>query len=341
MRRKEAPFENTTGPDAGKTSRDARRTERTINYLRISVTDLCNYRCIYCMPSGRVRRLPHSEILSFEEIATVVRAAVPLGINKLRLTGGEPLVRKGVPKLVEMLARVPGIEEIYLTTNGSLLEKLALPLKRSGLTRINISLDSLRPDRYREITRGGDLEKLWRGIAAAEKAGFSPIKLNVVMIKGINDDEIEEIAALTFDRSYEIRFIEYMPLGPCDVSAQFVHVPAEEIKRRLAKLGALMPLPKWNSSGPAERFQLQGARGTLGFISAMSHNFCATCNRIRLTADGRLLSCLFSGQTVEVKSLLRSSAPPSRLKEAIQLAISLKPAARASTCRNFMNTIGG
>ncbi len=314
---------------------------RHINYFRISVTDLCNYRCTYCMPPEGVKQLPHEEILTFEEICTVVKAAIPLGINKIRLTGGEPLVRKGVPELVRMLSNLKGVEEIYLTTNGSLLEKFALPLKQSGLTRINISLDSLLADRYRDITRGGDLEKVWKGIDAAFKAGFKPIKLNVVVIKGVNDDEVQDFAALTLEQAFEVRFIEYMPFGPTEISRKMCHVPADEIRKRIEGLGKLLPLPRRSLSGPAERYQLEGAAGTLGFIAAMSHSFCPTCNRIRLTADGRLLSCLFSGQSLEIKSLLRSSAPLSRISEAIRQAIEAKPAMRAERCENFMSSIGG
>jgi cyclic pyranopterin phosphate synthase len=318
-----------------------RMPERHINYLRVSVTDLCNYRCTYCMPPHGVKRLPHSEILTFEEICTVVGAAIPLGINKLRLTGGEPLVRKGVPELVEMLGRLHGLKEIYLTTNGSMLDQLASALKKSGLTRINISLDSLKAEKYNEITRGGDLKKVWKGIRAAADAGFEPIKLNVVVISGINDDEIEDFAALTIKNSYEIRFIEYMPFGPKEISGKFAYVAADEMKRRIRSVGNLLPLPRRSLSGPAERFQLEGAQGTLGFIAAMSHSFCPKCNRIRLTADGRLLSCLFSGQSVEVKSLIRTGAPISKISEAIRLAIASKPASRAASCENFMSSIGG
>lgn len=293
------------------------------------------------MPLEGVAQLPHSEILSFEEIRSVVEAAIPLGIDKLRLTGGEPLIRKGVPQLVEMLAKLPGLQEVYLTTNGSLLDRFALELKQSGLTRLNVSLDSLKPDRYREITRGGDIAKVWKGIQAARDAGFTPIKLNVVVIKGVNEDEIEDFAALTLKRPFEVRFIEYMPFGPTEISRKLSHIPADEVKLRIAKLGNLQPLPRRSMSGPAERYQLEGARGSLGFIAAMSHSFCPTCNRIRLTADGRLLSCLFSGQSVDVKSLLRSSAPAARISEAMQEAINAKPAARNARCDNYMSSIGG
>lgn len=345
MKKEAVPQNRETGRPSISSSGGAQRQpdtpERYINYLRVSVTDLCNYRCTYCMPPAGVRRLPHSEILTFEEISRVVGAAIHLGINKLRLTGGEPLIRKGICELVEMLAHMPGLEEIYLTTNGSLLEEFASDLKKSGLTRINISLDSLKADRFREITRGGDLHKVWRGIEAAAKAGFDPIKLNVVVIKDVNDDEIEEFAALTVNRTFEVRFIEYMPFGPKEVSGKFAYVPAGEIKRRISSLGDLLPLPARSLSGPAERYRLKGAQGTLGFIAAMSHSFCPKCNRIRLTADGRLLSCLFSGQSIEVKSLLRSDAPDSRIAEAIRLAIALKPASRAASCENLMSSIGG
>ncbi|UCD57357.1 MAG: GTP 3',8-cyclase MoaA, partial [Candidatus Hydrogenedentota bacterium] len=308
---------------------------------RVSVTDLCNYRCTYCMPPEGVKRLPHSEILTFEEICSVVGAAIPLGINRVRLTGGEPLVRREIPKLVRMLTHLPGIEEVYLTTNGSFLEELAGALRRSGLSRINVSLDSLRPERYQHITRGGCLKKVWRGIEVARRIGFDPIKLNVVVIEGVNDDEIEDFAAFTRENPVEVRFIEYMPFGPLEVSARFRYVTVDEMRKRISAVGNMQRLPGMSRSGPAERHKLEGAKGVIGFIPAMSHSFCSTCNRIRLTADGRLLSCLFSGQSVEVKSLLRSGAAPEKISDAIRLAIRSKPSARSERCENFMSSIGG
>ena len=293
------------------------------------------------MPPEGVQQLPHSEILTFEEICSVVSAAVPLGINRVRLTGGEPLVRRGTPDLVGMLTSLPGIEEVYLTTNGSLLEEFSPALRRNGLSRINVSLDSLKPDRYKEITRGGDLERVWRGIEAARSAGFEPIKLNVVVIKGVNDDEIEDFAAFTRENSIEVRFIEYMPFGPTEQLRNYECVTAAEMKKRIGAIGKLMPLSRSNQSGPAERYRLEGARGVLGFIPAMSHSFCSTCNRIRLTADGRLLSCLFSGRSVEVKSLLRSNAPAAKISGAVRLAIESKPPVRSERSENFMSKIGG
>ncbi len=314
---------------------------RAINYLRVSVTDLCNYRCTYCMPPEGVQRLPHSEILTFEEICSVVNAAIPLGINRVRLTGGEPLVRRGVPELVRMLSRMPGVEEVYLTTNGSLLDKFADALKTNGLSRINVSLDSLRADRFHRITRGGNLEDVWRGIESAKAAGFDTIKLNVVVIKGINDDEIEDFAALTMKKSFEVRFIEHMPFGPEASLKNYEYVTAEAMKKRIGALGSLERLPGISRSGPAERYKLTGAQGVIGFIPAMSHSFCSTCNRIRLTADGRLLSCLFSGQSVDVKTLLRSGAASDRISDAIRLAIDSKPSVRAERCESYMSSIGG
>jgi len=293
------------------------------------------------MPPEGVERLPHSEILTFEEIRTVVGAGIPLGINRVRLTGGEPLVRRDVPQLVRMLSSLPGIEEVYMTTNGSLLGEFAHALRQNGLKRVNVSLDSLKAERYREITRGGRLEKVWRGIEIARKAGFEPIKLNVVVIKGVNDDEIVDFAKLTLENSYEVRFIEYMPFGPPAVSGKFEYIPADEMKRHIGVLGPLEKLPGVSLSGPAERYKLAGARGVIGFIPAMSHSFCPTCNRIRLTADGRLLSCLFSGRAVEVKSLLRTGAPAERISDAIRLAIDSKPSGREARCESFMSSIGG
>lgn len=318
-----------------------KKDERIINYLRVSVTDLCNYRCAYCMPPEGVEWLPHSEILSFEEIRSVVEAAVPLGINRVRLTGGEPLIRKGAPALVRMLSRLDGIEEVYLTTNGSRLEELSEELRRSGLKRLNVSMDSLRPDRYKAMTRGGDLEKVWRGIDAARKAGFDPIKLNVVVIKGVNDDEVEDFAAFTIDNPFEVRFIEYMPFGPTEEMRSYECVTAGEIKKRIGALGRLHPLPRHKQNGPAQRYALEGAAGAIGFIPAMSHSFCSTCNRIRLTADGRLLSCLFAGESVDVKSLLRADAPREKIADAIRLAIEAKPAVRSDRSESFMSSIGG
>jgi cyclic pyranopterin phosphate synthase len=315
--------------------------QRKINYLRVSVTDLCNYRCTYCMPPEGVQRLPHSEILSFEEICSVVNAAVPLGINRVRLTGGEPLVRRGIPDLIRLLTRVPGVEEVYLTTNGSLLDGLADELKASGLSRINVSLDSLKPERFRAITRRGDIQDVWRGIEAAQKAGFEPIKLNVVVIKGVNDDEIEDFAIFTRENPFEVRFIEYMPFGPEESLKHYECITADEMKERIRALGNLERLPKFFHSGPAERYRLEGAQGVIGFIPAMSHSFCSTCNRIRLTADGRLLPCLFSGRAVDVKALLRSNAGPEKISEAVRLAIKSKPSVRAQRCESFMSSIGG
>jgi cyclic pyranopterin phosphate synthase len=324
-----------------KAEKAAETSKRVINYLRVSVTDLCNYRCTYCMPPEGVRRLPHSEILSFEEICEVVSAAIPLGINRVRLTGGEPLVRRGVPELVRMLTHLPGIEEVYLTTNGSLLHKYAHVLRANGLSRINVSLDSLKADRFHDITRGGNLEEVWNGIETAVSAGFEPVKLNVVVIKGVNDDEIEEFAALSMERPFEVRFIEYMPFGPEDSLENYECVTADEMKKRIREIGNLKRLPGVSQSGPAERYKLERARGVIGFIPAMSHSFCSTCNRIRLTADGRLLSCLFSGRSVEVKSFLRSGAEAERISDALRLAIDSKPSIRAERCESFMGSIGG
>ena len=322
-------------------NRTTEQPKRVINYLRVSVTDLCNYRCTYCMPPEGVEQLSHTEILSFEEIRSVVKAAIPMGINRVRLTGGEPLVRKGTPDLVRMLASLPGIEEVYLTTNGSRLEELASKLRSNGLSRLNISMDSMRPDRYKAITRGGDLDKVWRGIEAARKAGFDPIKMNVVVIKGVNDDEIADFVDLTRENPFEVRFIEYMPFGPTEELRNYECVTAAEIRTRIAGFGKLHPLPRHRQNGPAQRYQLEGAKGTLGFIPAMSHSFCSTCNRIRLTADGRLLPCLFSEQSVDVRSILRSGAPSEDVSDAIQLAIDSKPSVRSEQSGSFMSSIGG
>jgi len=269
---------------------------RQINYLRISVTDKCNLRCKYCMPPEGVADLGHDTILKFEEIERIVEAAASLGITKYRLTGGEPLVRKGITGLIEKLAKVPGVEEIVMTTNGILLGKYAEELKKAGLTRVNVSMDTLRNHRYKEITRGGDLDAVIEGINAAEKAGLGPIKLNVVMMKGFNEDELMDFVQLTFQHDYEIRFIELMPLGTALNDCEYGYISCEELKSRLP---ALRPVPQ--NGGVAELFKYPGAKGKIGFITPISSCFCQECNKLRLTSDGKVKTCLHSEQELDLK----------------------------------------
>jgi cyclic pyranopterin phosphate synthase len=296
---------------------------RPINYLRISVTDRCNLRCVYCMPAEGIKLMSHNDILTYEEIYTVARAAAGLGINKLRLTGGEPLVRLGLPSLVQMLAKIDGVDDISLTTNGVLLGRYARELKDAGLRRVNVSLDSLKPDRFKLITRIGDnLGEVLKGIEVARAVGLEPVKLNVVVMAGINDDELLDFAAKTIDEGWQVRFIELMPLVGRDTT-QFVS--ASEMKRRLEPLGELTPYLPSVGNGPAKYFRLPNAKGAIGFITPISEHFCFQCNRLRLTADGRLRPCLLSDYEVDLKPSLRGGISSSGLKKLIKQAVANKP----------------
>ncbi len=275
---------------------------RKINYLRLSVTDRCNLRCSYCMPPEGIAKRSHSDMLSYEEMFTIARAAVGLGIEKIRVTGGEPLVRKGVVPFLARLAAIPGLKQLVLTTNGLLLDELAIPLRDAGVQRLNISLDSLRPEVFARITRCGDLPRLLAGITAAERAGF-PIKLNAVVMRGINDDELLEFAAMTLDRPITVRFIEYMPAIK-EPGWQGLVMPGEEILDRVAARYPLSRLAQGELSGPAREFRIDGACGTIGIITPLSEHFCGDCNRIRVTSTGTARSCLFSDAEVDLKPYL-------------------------------------
>ncbi len=304
---------------------------RVIDYLRVSVTDRCNLQCVYCAPTPRVPRRTHQEILQYEEIVRVVDAAVGLGLRKIRLTGGEPLVRAGLPTLVAGLAKIPGLQEISLTTNGILLERLARPLADAGVARVNISLDTLRSERFDRIARGGSIDAVWRGIEAAERAGLTPLKLNMVVIRGLNDDELEAFARLTLDHPWNVRFIELMPIanqgdwGEGFPAPRRRLVPVAEIRQRLAPLGDLLAVDQVRGNGPAQIARLPGALGTLGFISAVSQHFCETCNRLRLTADGWLRPCLLQEGEVDVRAALRGGADKVQLQAVITRAVLAKP----------------
>jgi cyclic pyranopterin phosphate synthase len=265
--------------------------------------------------------MSHSEILSYEEIRTVVRAAAELGINKIRLTGGEPLVRAELPKLIKMLSRIEGIQELSLTTNGTLLKNYALELRQAGLSRINLSLDTLKPDRFRYITRLGRLKDVLEGISAAKKAGFDPVKINAVVMQGINDDEILDFARMTCEEGCHVRFIELMPFKGM---AEFV--PSVEVRQRISLLGKLEPCPSITGNGPARYYRLAGAKGTIGFISPLTElPFCSRCNRIRLTPDGRLRPCLLGEDEIDLKMPLRNNASTEELRRLILKAVASKP----------------
>ncbi len=297
---------------------------RTIDYMRISITDRCNLRCIYCMPPGGIKFLSHEDILRYEEIARVLRVAAAMGVRKVRITGGEPLMRKNVTHLIRMIKGIEGISQLSLTTNGILLERYAGELTEAGLDRVNVSLDSLKPDRYRQITRGGDLGAVLRGIEAAEKAGLTPIKINMVPIRGLNDDEVGELAKLTLASPYQVRFIEFMPFVSEEIWNGEKFISSSEIQSRIEKIGALHPA-KMKKSGPAQYFRFEGAAGVVGFISPISNHFCAECNRLRLTADGKLRPCLFSETEIDLRPALRSGGSDEEIRRLIELSIAVKP----------------
>ncbi|HXZ30223.1 MAG TPA: GTP 3',8-cyclase MoaA [Dehalococcoidia bacterium] len=297
---------------------------RSINYLRISVTDRCNLRCIYCMPPEGVPQMSHTEILSYEEIRTVVRAAAELGINKIRLTGGEPLVRAELPNLIKMLSQIKGIQELSLTTNGTFLKKYALELKQAGLSRVNVSLDTLKPGKFRYVTRLGKLKDVLEGIEAAKEAGFQPVKINTVVMRGINDDETLDFARMTYKDGWHVRFIELMPFKGI---AEFV--PTVELRQHISLLGKLEPCPdsiRITGNGPAMYYRLSGAKGTIGFISPLTEtSFCSRCNRMRLTPDGKLRPCLMGEDEIDLRTPLRSGASTEELKRFILKAVASKP----------------
>lgn len=298
---------------------------RQITYLRISVTDRCNFRCVYCMPPQGVAHVPHERIMRYEEIAALVAVAARLGIRKVRLTGGEPLVRADLPRLVQMISSIEGIEDISLTTNGILLEKYASALTQAGLKRVNVSLDTLNPEKFARITRGGDLNKVLQGITAAEACGLTPIKINVVIMRGINDDELIDLAKLTLTHPWNLRFIELMPIenqqpwGEGFPPPDDIFMPVSEVMEILRPLG-LQPVDLPGDSGPALPYRLRGAVGSVGFISPLTEqHFCQRCNRLRLTADGHLCPCLMSDLEIPVLPALRAGKPiESILNEAIQ-----------------------
>jgi cyclic pyranopterin phosphate synthase len=295
---------------------------RTINYLRLSVTDRCNMRCRYCMPAEGVAKLCHDDILSYEELYRVARSAVALGIEKIRVTGGEPLVRKGIVDFLGRLSALPGLRQLVLTTNGILLGAMAEDLRAAGVQRLNISLDSLRPDVFGRITRGGDLAQVLAGISAAERAGF-PIKLNMVVMRGINDEEIFEVASLAQEKEYTIRFIEYMP-AIREEGWQSLLVPGREIMSRIGKHFRLSQVVKKDLAGPAQEYRITGGAGTIGVITPITGHFCGDCNRIRVTASGLAKGCLFSGTGVDLKPYV-ASGDDIGLDRALREIVTVKP----------------
>jgi cyclic pyranopterin phosphate synthase len=299
------------------------------------------------MPEEGISLIPHREILTYEEILRIVRVFAAEGISKVRLTGGEPLVRKGIVGFVSRLSAIEGIEDLSLTTNGILLKDFARDLKQAGLKRINISLDSLNKERFRQIARRDGFERVWEGIEESLKAGLTPIKINMVAIKGLNDDEIESFARLTLDLPLVVRYIEYMPSGIGEEWKEGNILTIPQIKNRLEKMGNLFPVPSDQWDGPAKRFRLEGALGEIGLIGPVSDHFCEACNRLRLTPDGKIRTCLFSDEEIDVKEFLRNGGSDEDVKKQLLVALKTKPERHQINTRQFkkcqrnMSAIGG
>lgn len=318
---------------------------RKVDYLRISITDRCNLRCFYCQPE-EIPIFQHTDILSYEEILFIVRAAAKAGFHKIRLTGGEPLVRRDISNLIGSLTSVDGIEEVTLTTNGLLLEDQASSLITAGLRRINVSLDTLHPLKFYKITGQNDFHRVRRGLEQALALGFDPIKINMVVIRGVNDDELELFARWAMESPHIVRFIEYMPIGPRNGWHPSRFVSIDEMRSRLMKMGTLDRLTPSESDGPAQCFCLNSS-GKIGLIGALSHCFCQTCNRLRLTPDGKLRPCLLSDQEIDVKGRLRSNCSQEDLIRLIHQAVLTKfensgsTEPRPQSCSRGMSRIGG
>ncbi|RIK54598.1 MAG: GTP 3',8-cyclase MoaA [Chloroflexi bacterium] len=321
------------------------RYGRHIHYLRISLTDACNLRCVYCMPEQMTFR-PRHELMSDEELLYLVRVGASLGVNKIRLTGGEPTIRPNVVELVRAIAAVPGIEDLAMTTNAILLDKLAQPLAEAGLRRVNISIDTLNPEKFNRITRWGKFDDMWRGIRAAEAAGMTPLKLNCVVVRHFNDDDIVDLARLTLENDWEMRFIEMMPFGGVSDFQQENVVPFQEMRQRVE--AAFGPLEEvgYDYVDPSRPFRIPGAMGTLGFISSVTEPFCQGCGRVRLTADGKLRLCLLRDDEVDLLTPLRAGASFDEIRALMRDGAYHKPWGHSLSEGKFahnrvMNQIGG
>jgi cyclic pyranopterin phosphate synthase len=319
---------------------------RQIDYLRISITDKCNLKCIYCMPEKGLKHFAQADILTSDEIIRIVRIACKYGVRKVRLTGGEPLLRADIVRLISGI-KSAGIKDLSITTNGQRLAGMALQLKKAGLDRVNISLDTLIADRYRDITRGGEIDRVWEAVSEADRAGLSPVKINVVPVRGVNDDEIARFAALTLYKDVHIRFIEFMPIGNNVAWKPDAYLSKDEIMGRVAGAGTLVQLP-FKGGGPSRNYRIEGAQGMIGFISPISDCFCGSCNRLRLTAIGKLRPCLFSEITVDIKTPLRNGVSDDELEALYRSAVLSKPERHAVQERSLlrpamspMSQIGG
>ena len=319
---------------------------RHLNYLRISITDRCNLQCRYCVPQDLIPKLSHAEILTYEEILRVVRVATRLGISKVRVTGGEPLVRKGVYEFLHELTATEGLKDVSLTTNGVLLKDNLEKIQAAGISRINISLDTLNPVKFREITGYDKFDCVWQGIEKAHQMGFYPIKLNIVALKGINDEELVEMAQLSFRYPFHVRFIEYMPIGQSDFNPDSLLL-APEIKNRISAMGNLVTVQEAETDGPARRYQYEDAIGEIGFIPAISQHFCNKCNRLRLTASGQLRPCLLSDHQEDLKEAVRQNCSDQQLADIFITAVRQKPSDHNLAAKNparvcgQMRAIGG
>jgi cyclic pyranopterin phosphate synthase len=322
---------------------------RQVTYLRVSLTDQCNLRCFYCSPLPVEDHLPSTELLSYEELLRVIGVATGLGIKKIRLTGGEPLVRRDVGKFIRQLTALKGIEEVRITTNGILLAEKAAELYAAGIRKVNISLDTLKPERFKDITAVDGLDKVRQGIELALKLGFTSVKINVVAMRGINDDEFLDFARLTIDQPLQVRFIEFMPMGDESRWQQDHYIDSAEIRSGIENLGKLTPvsLGTGQLDGPARVYQLSGAMGSIGFISPISHKFCSSCNRLRLTAEGFLRACLLTDDETDLKSIVRGGGSDEDINRAISDTISRKAEshrlsiAEIRNCHGRMSRIGG
>ncbi|MFC1885605.1 GTP 3',8-cyclase MoaA [Thermodesulfobacteriota bacterium] len=322
------------------------RYNRILNYLRVSITDRCNLKCIYCKPGASITKLPHKEILTYEEILRLINIGVNLGISKVRITGGEPLVRKGVFDFLGELAGIDGLSDISLTTNGVSLKANLEKIKAAGIKRINVSLDTLNRLKFKKITGHDHFRQVWEALKLAHQQGLHPIKINVVALRGVNDDEIIDLARLTFEYPFHIRFIEFMPIGSSrmDNDNQLL---SDEIKNHISVLGRLTPVNNGTNDGPAERYQFEDAKGEIGFIRPLSHHICHRCNRLRLTASGQLRPCLLSDHQEDLKTPMRNGCSDKELAEIFLKVVQFKPhrhnlsTDHSKRVKNQMSGIGG
>jgi cyclic pyranopterin phosphate synthase len=296
---------------------------RQIDYIRISITDKCNLKCVYCMPSKALKFFKEKEVMTNDEILRFVRIASKHGLRKVRITGGEPLTRKNITSLISSIKKT-GIRDLSITTNGIILSKIAKDLKKAGLDRVNISLDTMDPDKYKDITGGGDIDCVWKSIKKAQETGLTPVKINVVPIRGLNDDEILSFASLTFDHDYHIRFIEFMPATRDGIWKKDKCVSSAETMKKISALGSLERL-KFRGRGPSRNYRIKGATGVIGFISPLSDHFCGDCSRLRLTADGEIRPCLFSNIKIDIKTPMRNGASDEDIDSLFCRAVKVKP----------------